>query len=57
MMELKQGSLFKDSKYGSELIIRRVSDAVVLASETNSGINRLYGREEFSENKNRFIPK
>lgn len=49
--------IFTDAKYGVEVVVKKINNNVVLLQETESGNNRLCGREEFSEDKNRFNPK
>lgn len=49
--------IFTDAKYGVDVVVEYINDNIVLLMEEESGNKRLCGREEFSEETNRFLPK
>jgi len=49
--------IFTDAKYGVDVVVHYVNDNIVLLREMESGNKRLCGREEFTEETERFLPK
>lgn len=54
-MSVKEGEVFTDSRYGTDLIVKYVNSIVVLAKDKSSGHSTIYRREEFAGEDPRFI--
>lgn len=55
MMFLKEGGLYTDGKYGTELVVEYIDELVVMAEEKKSGHNNIYRREDFTDQNPRFV--
>lgn len=53
-MVLEPGQTYRDLKYGTDVVVERFNDLVVLATDEKSGHNNLYRREDFAEEE-RFV--
>jgi len=56
-MSVQKGTVYKNLKYNCDLVVKELTDSVVLIKELDSGNSHLYGREEFETSKKRFAQK
>jgi len=56
-MSVQKGTVYTDLKYNCDLVVKELTDSVVLIKELDSGNSHLYGREEFETSKKRFAQK